>query len=195
MTSHHMSRSWPGTGTPMEDGCPCPKTDCGLVDANSVHPECDQHPFQQAKTMRHMHLADECPALTDSAWADRKLGTLDSIIAYMDATEDDAWRVDTVRSADGTTNCFFGHLFNMGGNDARGNELWSGFENLWASTYMLYPINDGTDSRYPQATPKQRVLAYLRDLKSGAAKNVPQLLEEDYAYYLAQEKEMGAQTI
>ncbi|GAA4034644.1 hypothetical protein GCM10023063_18490 [Arthrobacter methylotrophus] len=193
MTALHIGRSF--TGTPVEDNCPCPKAPCGLVDVENVHPACDQHPFEHAKTMRQGHPADQCPELTDGAWADLKLGTLDSIIAYMEATEEDAWRVDTVRSADGTTNCFFGHLFNMGVNDARGNALWSGFENLWASTYMVYPINDGADSRYPQATPKQRVLAYLRDLDSGAAKNTQQLLEEDYAYYLAGEKEMGARTI
>jgi hypothetical protein len=29
-----------------------------------------------------------------------------------------SWQVNTVRSADGATNCFFGHLFNMGANDA-----------------------------------------------------------------------------
>lgn len=193
---YHLGRSWPGQGTPLEDNCPCPKTACGLVADTSVHPDCDQHPFQHAKTMRTIHPADQCPEISDSAWADLQLQKLDPIIAYMEATEEDAWRVDTVRSADGTTNCFFGHLFNMGGNDARGNELWNGFENLWASIYMIYPINDGTDSRYPQATPKQRVLAYLRDLNTGAAKAVPQLMEEEFAYHLAREKEgMDARTI
>lgn len=120
---------------------------------------------------------------------------LDPVIAYMEATEEDTWRVDTVRSADGTTNCFFGHLFSMGGTDARGNELWDRFESAWASTYRLYPINDGEDLAYPQDTPKQRVLAFLRDLNSGAVMTTPEQMEEDYAYHLAQEKEMGARTI
>lgn len=195
MTTHHIGRSWPGEGTPMEDDCPCPKAECGLVADTNVHPDCDQHPFHRAKTLRQMHPAGQCPKITDSVWADLQLQKLDSVIAYMEATEENAWRVDTVRSADGTTNCFFGHLFNMGGTDARGNELWNGFENVWASTYMIYPINDGTDSRYPQATPKQRVLAYLRDLNTGAAKTVPELMEEEYAYHLAQEKEMGARAV
>lgn len=191
MTSVHMGRCF--TGTAIEDGCPCPKADCGLVDADNIHPDCDQHGV--AKTMRQGHRTDKCPRLSDRGWAEMQLGDLASVIAYMEGTEEDAWRVDTVRSADGTTNCFFGHLFNMGGNDARGNLLWEGFEEAWATTYMIYPINDGSDSRYPQATPKQRVLAYLRDLNSGAQKTVPQVMEEEFAYHLAHEKEMGARTV
>jgi hypothetical protein len=189
----HVGRSW--TGTAIEDDCPCPKAPCGLVDGSDVHPACLHHPFQRAKTFRQIHPADRCPELSDGAWADMQLKNLDPVIAYMEETEEDAWRVDTVRSADGATNCFFGHLFNMGGNDARGNELWNGFENAWASTFMLFSINDGTDRRYLQETPKQRVLAYLRDLNSGAAKTTPQLMEEDYNYWLAGQKELGTRTI
>ncbi|WP_422758948.1 hypothetical protein [Paenarthrobacter sp. C1] len=195
MTSLHIGRSWPGHGTPMEDNCPCPKTACGLVDADNVHPECDQHPFGRAKTLRSMHPADECPELSDVAWAELKLRRLDPVIAYMEATSEDAWQVDTVRSADGSTNCFFGHLFNMGGTDVRGNALWEGFESAWATTYRLYPINDGEHPGYPQPTPKQRVLAFLRDLNSGAVLTTPQQMEEEYAYHLAQEKVLGARTV
>ncbi|MET4144196.1 hypothetical protein [Arthrobacter sp. UYCo732] len=189
--SHHMGRSWPGEGTPMEDDCPCPKTACGLVEDTNLHPDCDQHPFHRAKTFRQTHRADQCPALSDDAWADLQLTTLDPVIAYMEATAEDAWQVDTVRSADGTTNCFFGHLFNMGGTDARGNALWERFEGAWASTYRIYPINDGENPDYPHPTPKQRVLAFLGDLNAGAVLTTPQQMEEDYAYYLAQEQEMG----
>ena len=120
-----------------------------------------------------------------SDWVDVRLENLDAIIAHMEATAEDSWRVDTVRSKDGATNCFFGHLFAMAPDDEHGSALWSGFENLWASTYMVFPINDGTNPRYPQATPKQRVLAYLRDLRDGNAKAAPELLEEDYQHWLA----------
>lgn len=196
MTSLHIGRSWPGQGTPMEDNCPCPKTACGLVDGENVHPECDQHPFLRAKTLRSMHPADECPALSDEAWAGMKLRRLDPVIAYMEATDEDAWQVDTVRSANGSTNCFFGHLFNMGGTDARGNALWEGFESAWASTYRLFPINDGEHPRYPQPTPKQRVLAFLRDLNSGAVMTTPQQMEEEYNHWLAEEaRSASARTI
>jgi hypothetical protein len=118
-------------------------------------------------------------------WADALLRTLDPIIAHMEATPEGSWQTDTVRSKDGSTNCFFGHLFAMGSDDEHGSALWNGFENLWASTYLIYPINDGENSRYPQATPKQRILAYLRDLRDGKAKTAPQLMEEDYEHWLA----------
>jgi hypothetical protein len=196
MTSLHIGRSWPGGGTPMEYNCPCPKTACGLVDGDNVHPGCDQHSFLSGKTLRSMHPAEECPELTDAAWADLRLKRLDPVIAYMEATDEDAWQVDTVRSADGATNCFFGHLFNMGGTDERGSALWGGFESTWASTYRLFPINDGTDPDYPQTTPKQRVLAFLHDLNSGAVMTTPQQMEEDYNHFLAEEaRAAGEQTV
>jgi hypothetical protein len=122
-------------------------------------------------------------------WADTRLENLDAIIAHMEATTEDSWQVDTVRSKDGSTNCFFGHLFAMAPDDEHGSELWHGFENLWGSTYVVYPINDGTNPRYPQTTPKQRILAYLRDLRDGKAKTVPQMMEEDYQFWLAGEQE------
>ncbi len=90
---------------------------------------------------------------------------IDDVIAYMDATAEDSWQMDVVRSKDGSRNCFFGHLFAMGGSDAAGNDLWMWFEEIYATTYMLYPVNDGTNPAYPQATAKQRVLAYLRDMR------------------------------
>jgi hypothetical protein len=61
----------------------------------------------------------------------------------MAATREESWLVGTVRYADGTTNCFFGHLFRMGANDRRGDALWNAFESLWATTYRIYPINAG----------------------------------------------------
>lgn len=113
---------------------------------------------------------------------------LQSIIAYMEATEEDSWQTGTVRSKDGTKNCFFGHLFAMGGSDEQGDTLWHRFEDRWATTYMIYPVNDGEDPAYPHATPKQRILAYLRDLSDGTAKSTPVLMEEAYAAHLAEER-------
>ena len=133
---------------------------------------------------------DPRPAKDDITWAAGQLKTLAPVIAYMEATGEDAWRVDTVRSADGKTNCFFGHLFNLGGTDARGNALWDIFESSWATTYMLYPVNDGQNPEYRQPSPKQRVLAYLRDLDSGTAKNTIQVMDEEYARW---HEEQGTQ--
>jgi hypothetical protein len=97
---------------------------------------------------------------------------INDTIAYMEATSEESWTTDVVRSADGSANCFFGHLFaSAGGDEARANRMWDEFEWRWASTYMLYPVNDGTDSRYQQTSPKQRVLAYLRDLRDHRVKS------------------------
>lgn len=44
-----------------------------------------------------------------------------------------------------STDCFFGHLFNMGANDAEGSALWNTFEELWATTYRI-TIGDPQDA-------------------------------------------------
>lgn len=97
---------------------------------------------------------------------------LDEIIAMVEATDEDAWQTGTVRSADSTRNCFFGHLFAHGeklGGERHANILWQAFEDSWATTYVIYPVNDGTNPRYPQPTPRQRILAYLTDLREQRA--------------------------
>lgn len=56
----HMGRSW--VGTRMEDDCPCPKADCGLVIGDGINNKgCPQHDFVETKTMRQMHHAEDCP--------------------------------------------------------------------------------------------------------------------------------------
>ena len=44
---------------------------------------------------------------------DAKLGTLQTFIQYLIDTDESEWRVDTVRNADNTENCLFGHLVNF----------------------------------------------------------------------------------
>lgn len=121
-------------------------------------------------------------------WAQETVENIGGIISYMESTAEDSWQMNVVRSKDGTKNCFFGHLFNMGGDDERGSALWGWFEERWATTYMIYPVNDGENPDYPQPTPKQRILAYLRDLSDGTAKSVPVLMEEEYQRFLAAER-------
>ncbi len=63
MAGLHMGRAW--TGHTTEDACPCPKAACGLAEPGPETPDCDQHnpkDFFQSKTMRQMHLAENCPA-------------------------------------------------------------------------------------------------------------------------------------
>lgn len=131
--------------------------------------------------------------LDASEWAIDQLKNLDTVIAYMEGTAEESWRTDTVRSADGSTNCFFGHLFSMGGNDERGSALWNWFEEAWSSTYRIYPINDGDNPDYPQATPKQRVLAYLRALADGTELNTADSMDAYYQMVLAEDEAKGAE--
>lgn len=64
----HISRSWPGTGTPCEDECPCPQEACGHVAQSNVRGDCSQHGIQAAKTLRSTHAPEDCPGcLTDAA--------------------------------------------------------------------------------------------------------------------------------
>lgn len=112
--------------------------------------------------------------------------SLDSIIEYIENTEEESWNLHFVRSEDGKKNCFFGHLFNYAGGDERikgielncGSYVWMLFEELFATTYMIFEVNDGDDPEYQQETPKQRVLQYLKDLRDGKAKTTQQLMKE-----------------
>jgi ribosomal protein L37E len=56
----HMGRSF--TGHELEDSCPCPKERCGLVTQDTADPDCPQHGFAAAKTMRQFHEPRYCPA-------------------------------------------------------------------------------------------------------------------------------------
>lgn len=58
-TGWHVGRSW--TGHPLEDICPCPQEPCGLIDSAKASPDCDQHPWRRAKSMRQGHRAEDCP--------------------------------------------------------------------------------------------------------------------------------------
>jgi len=102
--------------------------------------------------------------------------SLDVIIPYMENTTEESWCEDVVKTKDGK-NCLFGHLFDLGGG-----ELFDWFENI-ATTYMVYPVNDGKNENYQQPTPKQRCVAYLKDLQSGKAKTTYQLMDEEYERY------------
>lgn len=183
--SHHIGRAY--AGHTIEDSCPCPKADCGLVSLDAQDPDCPEHAFHAAKTMRQGHLERDCPALSPRDWAAAQLQTLDTVIAYMESTAEEDWNLNTVRSKDGKKNCFFGHLFNMSPDEERANALWAMFEDLWSTTYVVYPINDGTNKRYPQETPKQRILAYLRALQAGEEKTTEQSMEESFRLLEAEE--------
>lgn len=91
---------------------------------------------------------------------------LSKILEYAKGTKEQDWCTDVVRNKDGA-NCLFGHISEMEGTEYAEGEMWEWFEDTWGTTYYVYPINDGQNPKYPQATPKQRIVAYLEALLSG----------------------------
>lgn len=114
---------------------------------------------------------------------------LDDLIAYLESTVAEAWCVDVVR-IDGeqngrTQNCVFGHIFDWGqlrgdGSDKAGNEAWQWFEEHWSTVYQAYPVNDGEVAYYQQPTARERSIAFLRDLRSGAVPSTHESMNWDY---------------
>ncbi len=103
--------------------------------------------------------------------------TLQEIIDYMETTKEESWCVDVVRTKD-QKNCFFGHLVNMESDPREGQFLWDIFEECIATTYMIFPVNDGENKDYQQPTPKQRVIAYLKDLRDKKTPTTQDLMRE-----------------
>lgn len=98
-----------------------------------------------------------------------RLMDLGPFIQYLTDTSEDEWAVGVVRTKDGK-NCSFGHLVNWyygPGYEGTISGVWDIFEEMWMTTYVIYPINDGQNPEYRQATPKQRVLAYMKNLWLG----------------------------
>lgn len=96
-----------------------------------------------------------------------KLSDLRPFIQYLLETDESEWQVDTVRNTGNTKNCLFGHLVNfVYGKNYEGSvsSAWDYFESAWSTTYEVYPINDGKDGRYQQTTPRQRCIAFVKDL-------------------------------
>lgn len=124
---------------------------------------------------------------------------LNPFLAHLESTPEDAWQVDVVRSADGSRNCMFGHLYQFSYDhpsvaaltheqrELFASRMWDAFEQSWSTTYRIYPVNDGTYPGYDQATPKARVLAYLRALQAGEELTTMQSMDAEMAWSDAQE--------
>lgn len=98
---------------------------------------------------------------------DTKLGDLQPFIQYLLDTEETEWQVETVRNAGNTKNCLFGHLVNfIYGKEHEGSvgAAWDLFEAKWSTTFEVYDVKDGKDDRYQQSTPRQRCIAFTKDL-------------------------------
>lgn len=108
---------------------------------------------------------------------------LSSVIKYLESTSENSWCVDVVRTKDNSKNCMFGHLFAMGDDEKESNELWDWFENCVTTTYAVYPINDGEHPDYQQPTPKQRCIAYLKNIELGKELTTYEAMELEYQAY------------
>lgn len=63
VTNGHMGRAW--SGHSIEDACPCPQEECGLV--STPDPSCGQHAYAAGKSMRQIHSAENCPSKDEAA--------------------------------------------------------------------------------------------------------------------------------
>lgn len=106
---------------------------------------------------------------------------LAKVIAYLKGTTEDSWCTDVVRTKDGK-NCLLGHIVDyVYGKGYQGNIMpaWDLFGEFYATEFMYYGVNDGTNPKYPQATPKQRILAYLINMLEGKELTTYQTMEAD----------------
>lgn len=107
--------------------------------------------------------------MTDQQIEDKVLD-LPSFIRYLENTKDSEWVCDIVRSKGNTKNCVMGHLVNyVYGKDYQDSIslAWDIFEEIWSTTFYIYEVNDGNHKRYPQDTPKARIIKYLSNLWLG----------------------------
>jgi len=117
---------------------------------------------------------------------EEELLDLNNIISYLQNTTPEDWCVGRVRTKGNKQNCLLGHLHNYGGGDeGHGGFICDMFEEFYATTYMFYSINDGEHSDYPQKTSKDRIIAYIKDLRDGKQMTTGQMFEEEMKEYKA----------
>ena len=90
--------------------------------------------------------------------------SLERVVRFLERTESEKWCTGVVKTKENQS-CVMGHVFDMGGD-----YFWSMFEEIYATTFMIYPVNDGDHPDYQQATPKERVISYLKDMLEGKVK-------------------------
>ncbi len=99
---------------------------------------------------------------------------LQKIIHYLENTKDEQWCVSVCATVK-KEYCVMGHIFNIGGS-----WLWDWFEECIATEFMIFSVNDGHNKSYQQATPKERCIAYLKDVQSGKVKTSYELMQEHF---------------
>lgn len=110
---------------------------------------------------------------------DKKI--LSTIIDFLEKTSEDSWCTDVVRTKGGGKNCVMGHIYAFGAGGYEkdgGSDAMDAFEENFATTFMIYDVNDGINPKYQQDSPRKRVLAYLKDMIDGKQKTTKQLWKE-----------------
>lgn len=104
------------------------------------------------------------------------LQLLDKVEAMIAATDPDSWwEGPTFRSPCGTKHCVLSHIA-----DQLGMEAMEAFEDLWSTSYVIgAAVNDKPSDRYPQSHPKDRVLSFLANLRSGVELRTWEGMERD----------------
>ncbi len=112
------------------------------------------------------------------------LAFLDTVIALIDATDRDAWwEGPTFRSPCQTKHCVLSHVAEQLGMAAMDR-----FQNEWSTSYVIgAQINDKPSEQYPQAHPKDRVAAYLQNLRNGTEKDVQVSTYETFIHHEQQD--------
>ena len=93
---------------------------------------------------------------------------VDYFITKFEAIPEELWMIEyfeEVQKDGRITRCALGHC---GASDANYSEEAKTLNLLL--NYLVAGINDGANDRYQQPTPKQRILAALRDVKAGTFK-------------------------
>lgn len=122
--------------------------------------------------------------------AEEYLTTLDDLIERLRSTEEQDWQTQTCRSDDGRRNCLLGQLFRIGeeaGDEDYSNALVEVFEDRWSTSFQYFPINDGTNPRYPQDSARDRVVAFLEALRDARELRTFDSMDLDYARSLTAE--------
>lgn len=122
---------------------------------------------------------------------------INNFLKYLEKTQDSEWLTEKCADTPELKKCcVMGHLFKFGGGNKdkkKGNQIWDDFEYYFATTYMIFPVNDGKHKNYQQATPKQRCIAYLKDLRDGIEETSFESVEKSYKCWLKrQENEQNA---
>jgi hypothetical protein len=105
------------------------------------------------------------------------LELLDEVIEMIRGTYDDTWwEGPTFRSPCGTKHCVLSHIAEHMGMDAMER-----FEDTWSTSYRIgADVNDQQSERYPQLHPKERVLAFLDNLRTGVEDDVQTSMWKSY---------------